>query len=170
MSAPKDLGDLLRRAAEEDQRRNADRIAEAQQKLLTTSFDKAAVYTTVIIFGGYAGFFALWQLTKDYLSKDQALWSALLILVSMLAFILFEVFKMIVVTRAVFSKANVLRNPANRHNPLVLLRVLDEMEQAQSAKLGPFLVVWSITVMLAAGGALAGAGVLGYAFVRGLAR
>ncbi|WP_157071790.1 hypothetical protein [Steroidobacter denitrificans] len=43
------------------------------------------MYTAVIIFGGYAGFFAIWQMTKEYLSKDQALWSALLIMLSLLS-------------------------------------------------------------------------------------
>ena len=170
MSAPKDLGDLLRRAVEEDQRRIADKLAEAQSKLLTTSYDRAAVYTTVIIFGGYAGFFALWQLSQEYLSKEQALWSALLILVSMLSFILFEVLKMILVTKAVFSKAKALRDPSVRRDPTTLLRTLEEMEQAQSLGLGPFMVVWAITVAVALGGALGGAGVLGYAFIRGLAQ
>lgn len=169
MLPPKDLADLLKRAVEEDQKRAADKIAEAQQKLLTTSYDKAAAYTTVIIFGGYAGFFTLWQLSKEHLSKEQALWSALLILISMLAFVLFEVIKMILVTRSVIRQARTLRDPAVRRDPVTLLKALEGMEQAHSSGLGPFLVVWAITVAVALGGALAGAAVLGYAFISGLA-
>ena len=167
---PSNLAELLQEAAKQEHARVAREIAEAQQKLLTMSYDKAASYTTVIIFGGYAGFFAIWQLTKDYLTKPQALWSALLILVSLLAFVLFEVSKMIIVTRRVYSKAKALRNPILRTSPQLLLNALNELEVAQHGGLGLFLVFWAISVAISVGGALGGAGILSYAFISGLAK
>ena len=167
---PSNLAELIQAAAKEEQARVAREIAEAQQKLLTMSYDKAASYTTVIIFGGYAGFFAIWQLTKDYLSKPQALWSALLILISLLAFVLFEVSKMIIVTRRVYSKAKALRDPSLRTNPHLLLKSLNELESAQHSGLGLFLVFWAISVAISVSGALGGATILSFAFISGLAK
>ena len=122
MQTPQNLAEVIAHIAKQEQAKLAAQIGEAQEKLLTTSFDKAATYTTVIIFGGYAGFFALWQLSKDYLSKEQALWSALLILISLLSFVLFEVAKMILVTKSVFGKLAPLKNPAIKNNPQLLLQ------------------------------------------------
>ena len=170
MQTPQNLAEVIAHIAKQEQAKLAAQIGEAQEKLLTTSFDKAATYTTVIIFGGYAGFFALWQLSKDYLSKEQALWSALLILISLLSFVLFEVAKMILVTKSVFRKLAPLKDPAIKNNPQLLLQALQEIEQAQTKGMLGFIVAWSVTVFLSLAGAVGGAGVLGYAFVSGLAK
>jgi hypothetical protein len=144
------------------------RMLEAQQKLVTVSYDKAAAYTTVIIFGGYAGVFGLWQLTKEYLSKSQALWAALLLLVSLLAFVLFEVGKMVLTTRTVFAKMRVLSSPENKASPARFLKALEDLERTQSAALFPFMIAWAISVSIAVACALGAVGVLGSAFIAGL--
>jgi hypothetical protein len=124
----------------------------------------------VIIFGGYAGLFAIWQLSKDHLSKEQALWSALLVLISLISFVLFEIVKMIMVSRSIFSKINILKTPDVRSDPQRLLKALTELDEAQHAGLGIFHKIWALTIVVALGCALSGAGVLGYAFIVGLAR
>jgi len=167
---PTNLAEVVQHIAKQEQEKLAAQITEAQHKLLTMSYDKAAAYTTVIVFGGYAGFFAIWQLSKDYLSKGQALWAALLILISLLAFVLFEVLKMVLVTKSVFARASVLRDPGVRSDPQRLLKALNELEESHHAGVGGFLIAWATTVFIAVAGALAGAGVLGYAFISGLAK
>lgn len=143
-------------------------MLEAQQKLVTVSYDKAATYTTVIIFGGYAGIFGLWQLTREYLSKPQALWAALLLLISLLAFVLFEVGKMVLVSRSVFAKVRVLNSPENKASPARFVRALEDLERTQSAALLPFMIAWAISVSIAVLCALGAVAVLGSAFVGGL--
>lgn len=167
---PTNLAELLEAAAKQEQERLANQIAEAHQKLITISYDKAATYTTVIIFGGYAGFFAIWQITKDYLTKQQTLWSALLILVSLLLFVLFEVLKMVLVTKAFLSKAKILQKPEVRTNPQRLLQALNELETVQQTILKGFIAIWAITVSICVGSAIGGAGILAYAFIRGLSK
>ncbi|AMN47949.1 hypothetical protein ACG33_12740 [Steroidobacter denitrificans] len=76
---------MLARRPIVEQNRVAREIADTQERITASAYDYATVYTAVIIFGGYAGFFAIWQMTKEYLSKDQALWSALLIMLSLLS-------------------------------------------------------------------------------------
>lgn len=168
---PTNLAEVIQHIAKEQQAKVANQIAEAQFKLLSVSYDKAASYTTVIVFGGYAGFFAIWQLSKDYLSKEQALWSALLIMISLLSFVLFEVVKMVMVSRSIFAKVAVIaKTPEVRNDPIRLLKALNELDQLQNAGLGRFHKFWAATVIVALGGALSGAVILGYAFITGLAK
>lgn len=164
------LQEVIQYLAKQEQEKQAQKITDAQERLLTVSYDKAAAYTTVIVFGGYAGIFGIWQLAKEYLSKDQTLWAALLVLMSLAAFVLFEVVKMVLVTRQVTSKLAVLRNPSIARDPQLLLQALTEAEKAQQASLRGLLVYWTITTTVAVIGAIGGASILGYAFICGLAK
>jgi hypothetical protein len=148
----------------------AEKIAEAQERSVAHAYDYATVYTAVIIFGGYAGFFAIWQLTKDYLSKDQALWSALCVMVSLLFFVLFEVFKMVFVTTQVLRQKRILETPRVRNDPHLLLAALQGLEKAQRPSFRWLIVSWAIIVVIALVTALAGIAILGYAFISGLSR
>ena len=167
---PTSLAEIAQQVAKLQQEKRAAEITELQNKLITVTYDKAAAYTTVIVFGGYAGFFAIWQLAKDHLSKGQTLWSALLVLVSLLAFVLFEVIKMVIVTRSLFKRAAVLQEPAVQSNPERLVAALRALDESQHTGAKSFMVLWAITVAVALGGALSGAAILGYAFIVGLAK
>ena len=167
---PTNLTEVIQHIAKEQQAKLAGEIAEAQQKLITVSYDKAASYTTVIIFGGYAGFFAIWQLSNQYLSKGQTLWSALLILISLLAFVLFEVLKMVIVSRMLLAKVAVLGLPEVQADPQRLLQELKGLEESQRSLMRSFIFAWAVVVAICVACALSGAAVLGYAFVVGLAR
>ncbi len=167
---PTNLAEVIQYIAKQQQETLAAQITEVQTKLVTVSYDKAAAYTTVIVFGGYAGFFAIWQLAKDHLSKDQALWSALLILISLLTFVLFELTKMVLVSRTLIRKMAVLQAPEVRHDPQRLLQALQELEGKQQPSVRLFLRFWVFVLVVAVGCALGGASVLGYAFITGLAK
>lgn len=67
-------------------------------------------------------------------------------------------------------KLGALRAPEVRGNPQKLLAALTEIEESQHAGLGGLFRVWVATVVIALGGAFAGAAVLVYAFTGGLAR
>ncbi len=100
--------EMMRRAAEKEQREIGEKIVETQIKIVTASCDKAVAYTNVIVVAGYAGFFGLWTLTKAYLSKCQALWAALFMLVSAATFVFFEVYKMTFTTRSLARQTRTL--------------------------------------------------------------
>ena len=55
--------------------------------------DRAVSYTNLVMTVGYAGVFGLWALTREYLTTRQTLWTAVFLLVSLSAFVLFEVWK-----------------------------------------------------------------------------
>lgn len=53
--------------------------------------DSATSYTRIVFGFGYAGYFALWSGTKTYLGRHEAIGSALLMMVSVTVYLLFEV-------------------------------------------------------------------------------
>jgi hypothetical protein len=64
-------------------------------KLVSTLVDKGAAYTNLVILAGYASFFALMPLVKDLLSPGSRRWAGLLMLLSLAAFVGFEIWKML---------------------------------------------------------------------------
>jgi uncharacterized membrane protein (DUF2068 family) len=116
-----DLNDPIRLAAQQQQEKAVNDIVETQIKIVSATFDKAVAYTNVIVIGGYAAFFGLWSLTKQYMTAMQARWAALLMLLSASTFVFFEVYKMIVTTKALHDRAKLLEDPYAKVNPRVLL-------------------------------------------------
>ena len=77
-------------------------IIQQQKEILAYVYQKNTAYTNLVMIGGYAGVFAIWQLTKGHLSAGQELMVALLLTISIFLFAGFEVFKMI--THAIFFR------------------------------------------------------------------
>lgn len=167
---PRNLTEVIQYIAQQQRENLAKEIAEAQRKIITITFDRAATYTVVVIFGGYAGYFAIWQLSKDYLSRAEALWAALLILVSLLFFVLFEVFKMVSITRTTIARAALLQRPDVRQDPDRLLQELKALDESQHSGSRLYMAVWAFSAAVSVLGALAGAIILGRAFISGLAQ
>jgi hypothetical protein len=91
--------------------RNSD-LLEAQKELLSAAYSQAQAYTSLILGAGYAGFFAAWGFTRDQLSAPQILWSALLVTLSLMSFVLFEVYKSFYVSRALLALGRTVQDPA----------------------------------------------------------
>lgn len=126
-----DLQTCVQDMAKREQARTAQEVVDTQVKIITATFDKSVAYTNIMIAAGYAGYFGLWQFTKDLLSKQQALWSALLVLVSLVSFILFEVAQMIMIPRSIQKKVQLFGQPDVIGNPEDLLQRLRKVESAQ---------------------------------------
>lgn len=65
------------------------------KEILTHAYSKAAAYTNVIIIAGYAAFFTLWNSMDGKLPAKPMFAAAICISLSVIIFILFEVYKMI---------------------------------------------------------------------------
>lgn len=162
------FAEVLQQMQKAQQKRQAEEQVEAQVKMLTVIFDKATAYTNLLLIGAYAGFFGLWQLTRDHLSKPQALWSALLVIVSLTFFVIFEVTKMVVIQKDISAKAKALNLPECRNNPQVLAQRMNEIATAHERIGFRFMRFWVFTMIVTVGAGLAGAGVLMWSFVAGL--
>lgn len=71
-----------------------DDFFEAQERLVTSTFDKAKTYSQVVLSVGYVGLFASWSFTKAFLTNTEVFLSATLATLSLLVFVLFEVITM----------------------------------------------------------------------------
>lgn len=70
-------------------------VVQQQKEILAYVYEKASAYTNLVMIGGYAAMFAIWQLMKTHLSNGQELLVAILVTSSIILFAGFEVFKMI---------------------------------------------------------------------------
>jgi hypothetical protein len=159
----------LQDANAREQERIAQAAIETQVKVLSATFDKSVAYTNLVILAAYAGYFGLWQLTKEYLTKEIALWSALLMLVSVIIFVAFEIIKMVVIQHNVIDKAKVLRLPEVQRDPHALEKAFRELGAVHERVLYHFMRIWVGALIATVFTGMAAASLLGYAFVAGIA-
>jgi hypothetical protein len=81
---------------------------ELLHDITAVHFDKAHTYTTVVIFGGYAAFFASWGFIGSYFSDYPKIYSILLMLLSVAIFVFWELYKMIMSGHLMMRYANCL--------------------------------------------------------------
>ena len=89
----------------EEIQRAAREIVEAQIRLFGSLYDKSSTYTNLVMAAGYAGVFALWSLVREHLLRTEALMVAALLLVSLSAFVFFEIYKIFGVSLAMRRRA-----------------------------------------------------------------
>ncbi len=89
----------------------AEQLAAAQEKLLTATFDQAKAYSQIVLGIGYVSIFAAWSFTREFLTRDQILWSALLASLSIFVFVLFEVLSMFVSSKTLLVVAEAASRP-----------------------------------------------------------
>jgi hypothetical protein len=162
------LQDVIRQAAERQQREVSERIIETQIKIVTAAYDRAMAYTNIVVVAGYATFFGLWSLTKPFLEKTLALRAALLMCVSAAIFVLFEVYKMAFTAHHLNKRYLALSDRLKDRTPDQVLAELQGLEtEAKKATLR-FLRAWQICLLIAAFTGVGAIGMLGYALIRAL--
>lgn len=85
---------ITARNAEIEKQLEAEReVLREHHRFVANNFDKAEQYFKAIQLGGYAAFFALWGLTREYLHPIWASTAAVLMIVSVSTFVIWEVYK-----------------------------------------------------------------------------
>ena len=69
-----------------------DEFVKKQKEVITASHEHAKQYSNIIILAGYAGLFAIWNFTKQSLENWQTLSVGLLTIISVLIYIIFELY------------------------------------------------------------------------------
>jgi hypothetical protein len=129
-------------------------------------YEKASTYTKLIISLGYGGFFAVWSGTKQHLSPKALVGSALFETVSLVLFIVFEIWQAMVTSYLSIEFANSVKN-----RPTADVSGALETHYRKVLKLmGPLFSAWKIVFPVSALTGLAGAGILIYAFIVSLYR
>ncbi len=90
-----------------DQKQFLSELSGIQKAL----FDYASNYTKLVLGVGYAGFFGAWAGTRSNLRPTEVVASALLVCLSLLAYVAHEVAQARAMSRAAFALANMLNAP-----------------------------------------------------------
>lgn len=132
---------------------------EEQKKLVVTSYEQAKSYSNIIMMGGYAGLFAIWNFTKVHLEKWQSISVGLLALISIFIFVLFEIYGAWVRTTQTFSLLSQLKEVEN-------LGAFPKDYGKQEFKRSEALAkIWPFFFFSALATALLAAFILGWSFV-----
>ncbi len=146
-------------AAEKEAARQA---REAIIEIQAAAYDRAAAYTNLILLGGYAGAFAIWAYTLDQLTPKATILIALLLTISLTAFIFFEVYKMVLATRAVLKQTKLL---AEDLPPKAFLQRLEALKREHDGSTVTTLMrVWIVIMAISVGTALAAVAIIFYNF------
>lgn len=148
-----------------ENKKAVDELANYQVKILTASYDKQKAYTNLIIIAGYAGFFGLWQITKLYLSINQAIWAALFMLASVTIFVIWEVIRAFLLSRRLNIRAKAIFNSELLKTPKDFTNAFIQYEKEErnlSIYLDRF---WLLTWIPTVGFGIIAIAVLAWAFV-----
>ena len=140
---------------------NLRELADSQSAM----FDKASTYTKLIMGLGYGGFFVVWSGTKTHLSPKLLVISALLVTVSLVLYIIFEVCQMAVLSYLSIEFTNTVNKPSAEVSDA--LQTYRTKAMRLNTRLGS---IWKFMFPVSVLTGLAGAGILIYAFVASLFR
>ncbi|HBW82749.1 MAG TPA: hypothetical protein DEF79_01790 [Gammaproteobacteria bacterium] len=135
---------------------------QEQKSVVSGTYEHAKQYANIIILGGYAGLFTIWNFSRDELIGWQVLLVGLFSLTSLLAFISFEIFASWVRASQVNNQFAELEE-AERLHEFPKNYGKDELQRTQR-----FMKIWPYFFFTAVGFALGAVAILVYAFVSGL--
>lgn len=151
------LQDSLSQAAKRHAEDTAERVRKAQLDIACKTFDRAAAYTNLIMFGGYAGAFAVWNFTRERLLGQAEIWVALLLTISLAAFVFFEVFKMVISSKIMFKQRNLLTKAMPPEEFLSKLQALGQEDDTRTAKF--VIPLWVLSLSVAVSTAIGAVGI-----------
>ena len=148
-----------------EQQRNSEALLQQRYRaflveMTTAAFDKQATYTTAVLSIGYVGLFTAWNLTAPLISTAASRLVLVTALISLLIFILFEVFKMAYGHFFLMRTLKVVRAQGTALD-IENRKYLDAEQKAQPW----FYATWLVTLLLTLAFGLASACILIYAHI-----
>ncbi|MEZ8053084.1 hypothetical protein [Vibrio atlanticus] len=144
-----ELTEHIKRINEEQARVQTEQNVAVIKEVVSHTYGKANSYSNIIIAAGYVGFFSLWSSIKQDLPEWAVFSSGGLILLSLMIFIGFELYKMIsgaVHLRKVTSK---IQSPTI--NTLSEIQHIEQQANLRNARIWVFTVVPTVISGFAAG-------------------
>ena len=129
-------------------------------ELATALYDKSIAYTNLILVAGYAAFLTVWSNSKPYLSECEARASVALILLSLLFFVLWELYKMVLTGTAQQRHARVISA-----SPETFWAEMENLKDAERSLLVRAIRAWPVVLALTIVPGVLAAGVLMWGLV-----
>ena len=146
---------------ENDDRELQDFI-QKQKEVITNSYEHAKQYTHIIVLGGYAGLFAIWNFTKDTLSNWQVWSVGLFTLTSLLIYIVLELYGSWLRTTQVNNQLKELLKAEQ------LNKFPEEYGKGEISRVNKFMAIWPYFFFSSVAFALVAAFILIYSFIYSL--
>jgi len=159
---------LTEQLNKELEKERLDKLLELEIKFMTATYDKSSAYANLIIISGYASFFGLWSITSKFITRSQSLWVCILILISAIVFVFFEIIKMAMVANGLTQKYRVLVKQAMGKSPHQILVDYQEFQKNADLSVLKFLTLWRICLVIAVSTGLLSIGILMYSLIRAL--
>lgn len=159
------MEEVVKRLAEEADKRAAEQIVEAQIKVMAATYDKSMAYTNLITVAGYASFFGLWQITKEKLDDNVSIWSALLIGISAAVFVLFEVTKNYFQSRNIQRLNGIITNPNIASSATALQQAFNEHNGRVNRQIVFWGYWWHFSWLITVSSGVTAIGLLLWSFV-----
>lgn len=124
---------------------------QKQKEVVISSYEQAKSYSNIIMMGGYAGLFAIWNFTKSNLELWQSISVGLLALLSVSAFVMFEVYGVWIRSTQTFNLISQLQKAEKLGNFPADYGKQELKRLEISAKIWPFFFLTALgTALLAA--------------------
>ncbi len=149
-------------------RHQAKEFLDVYVKIISLFYDKAALYTNVVLLGGYGAFFGLWGITRPLVTDNQARWAAILMVVSIATVVIFEVTKMVLTTNKLVGYWKTFENAESLADPALIRTRTQEFEVMSARYNAHFVGAWRFSLAIAVVTAISGVGILLAAFISGL--
>lgn len=146
----------------EGESRELSEFIEDQKTVISETYEHAKQYANVIVLGGYAGLFAVWNFTRDSLEKWQVLSVGLCALISLLIYIAFEIYGSWLRATQVNNKVLELEKAQKLH------QFPADYGKSEMARVQRFMKLWPYFFFTSVGIALIAVLILLYSFVGGL--
>jgi hypothetical protein len=140
-------------------------LAKELQEIQSRMFDRASAYTKLILGLGYGGFFAAWSGAKPNLRPLELMSSALLMLVSLLLFIGFEIYEAYFLSSRSIALA---KGISSQHSDLG--GAIAKLKTEEAAAIRTYIRVWKLIFWPSTVFGVLGALILIEAFVRSVWR
>ncbi|NRQ42537.1 hypothetical protein HRH59_08110 [Rheinheimera sp. YQF-2] len=144
-----DLARNINRMGQEQARMMTNENINVAKEVVAHAYGKANSYTNVIIAAGYVGFFTLWGSLKNDLPLWAILVSGALILISLLIFIGFEIYKMISSSVQMHRISKRLQTPDM--GTLAAIQQIERESSLRNAKVWVFAVIPTVVTGFGAG-------------------
>lgn len=145
-----------------------DLFIEGNLKILSETFERSTNYTNLLLVAGYAGFFALWQITRDLLSRRQVVVSALLMLLSITIFIVYEIYRSLYASIYLHGYYKTISNSEVRESIAAMNQAICDFQAHRRKGVLASTIIWAIVFSLTTLTGIAAALILLYSLIRAL--
>lgn len=148
--------------ADENGEKAFQNLLQKQKEVIQSSYEHAKQYSNIVVLGGYAGLFAIWNFSKEALESWQVLAVGLCALISLVIYIVFELYGAWLRTTQVANQMNELIQAEQ------LQKFPEEYGKGELERSTRFMAKWPYFFFSSVGFALLAASLLIYSFIAGL--